>query len=150
MRSPSSAETARTEKTVTTAARAVALRARRLWPSVRVRKMGIAANGVRIANRATRKRVYSDQGCMLSACTPAHREWLPATGAGRTRNGHRSGIDRRPARGVSRSRNSTHRISRESVHQHAETSVIQLPKFGTRSEEHTSELQSLMRISYAV
>src|SRR3546814_4001387 len=55
---------------------------------------------------------------------------------------------------VSRSRNSSDRISRESAHQIAKASVIQLLKHGTchapRSEEHTSELQSLMRISYAV
>src|SRR3546814_5564644 len=49
--------------------------------------------------------------------------------------------------GIDEMKRRTFRLGRQSVH---ETSPEDVRIYGSRSEEHTSELQSLMRISYAV
>src|SRR3546814_6241270 len=58
--------------------------------------------------------------------------------------GRRRGVVRRLGRAAS-----TGRTDRCALHQHPDGSG-RLPRQRRRSEEHTSELQSLMRISYAV
>src|SRR3546814_4223475 len=84
----------------------------------------------------------------------------PATGQG----GWQSGLGRRSGQGAGRShrRVSACPLVRDrrgaqghlAVHRRARTVVADAIRFrtrrGGRSEEHTSELQSLMRISYAV
>src|SRR3546814_9283077 len=62
----------------------------------------------------------------------------------------RSAIGRLPGRGRHRALRGCLRAS-EAVAQVAHTGLLQVARYrDMRSEEHTSELQSLMRISYAV
>src|SRR3546814_1491958 len=76
----------------------------------------------------------------------AHSSTMNSTSITHLRSTHNS-----PRTHVSRTQSlNNHTSTRKSTHKQAAAHPLQLHNPSNRSEEHTSELQSLMRISYAV
>src|SRR3546814_6936256 len=90
----------------------------------------------------------------MGAITTSGTVSAPSAGTGTFHGSRRRGSPRRQVRKISGASAATTRGSAQTPPRAAIVSIqgrrSGSPRMGQRSEEHTSELQSLMRISYAV
>src|SRR3546814_7887515 len=87
--------------------------------------------------------------CRVRCCIPMAARSLMASGAGKE-NDHASQIESPAESRRRRAQRQARRHAQVDTQGRVETDGRQHDRKAARSEEHTSELQSLMRISYAV